>query len=324
MTGKERFIAALSHAEPDRPASMEIEFQIYESYIGKPLIVGHAFDALSAKEKAIALEKNADRMVETAEKAGLDVIRPVGGYWEVAPGVPAMLWLRDRADQLTLLQAVKRRAGNRFFVLGTAGAGLGIPDGLHLRECVDSLYDEPEAMHAALNAAADDGVAWSFRQFDAGADGIINCVDVAFNTGTFFSPRQMDEFHFPYFNRWVDGVRGAGKWAIWHSDGNLNAILDRVLDSGVHALQCVDPMAGMDIVALHERFRGRLALIGNIDCALLQHGPVERIRAEARRLIDGCRGGGFAIGCCNAVYPEIPAEHYQVMVDEKMRGYGAS
>ena len=300
---------------------MELEFQIYESYVGTALTVGAAFEALSPKERAYALEQNAEIMVQAAEKAGLDAIRSIGGYWEVAPGQPAMLYLSTGEDQLAQLRAIKKRIGDNYFLLGSGGAGIGIPDGDHMYEFVDSLYDEPEAVHASLEAGLRGSLDFCQRQFDEGADGVINCTDVAFNTGTFLSPAQMDEFHFPYFNRWVEGVKAAGKYAIWHTDGNLSAIMERIVQSGVHALQCIDPLAGMDLPALYAQYAQRLTLIGNIDCALLQFGPVEAIRAEARRLIDACPGGGFAIGCCNAVFPAISAAHYQALVDEKMLGY---
>lgn len=38
-------------------------------------------------------------------------------------------------------------------------------------------------------------------------------------------------------------------------DTNLMPIMDRILGSGVHAIQCVDPLAGMDIIALKKELQ---------------------------------------------------------------------
>lgn len=43
-------------------------------------------------------------------------------------------------------------------------------------------------------------------------------------------------------------------------------------------------------------------------CAF-RHGPVERIQAEAREIIDLGRKGGIVIGT-HSVSPEVPIEHF--------------
>jgi len=319
MTHKQRFEKAMRHEPTDKVAAMEIEFQISESYVGQRLIVGVEYAALSAAEKTQALALNAETMLAVAIKADHDVIRSIGGYWEVAPGVPAMLWLPEREDQLEQLRVLKKLTGDEYYILGTTGTCIGIPDGEHIYEFVDRLYDSPEELHIALMRQLEDGIAWHHRQVEAGADTAINAVDVAINTGTFLSIAQMDEFFFPYFNRWTEALKASGQLSLWHTDGNLMGIMDRIISSGVDAIQCVDPLGGMDIVALHRELCGQLSLIGNIDCGLLQFGPADKIAAETRRVVEGCKGGGFALSCCNAVFPEIPAEHYQAMVDAKAR-----
>lgn len=117
-------------------------------------------------------------------------------------------------------------------------------------------------------------------------------------------------------------MHSQGIISIWHSDGNLLPIMDRILASGVSAIQCVDPLAGMDIVEVKKQVNGRLALIGNIDCSILQFGPKAKIEEEVKRVVQGCKGnGGFVLSGCNAIFQGIPADHYQVMVDSRYK-YG--
>lgn len=128
----------------------------------------------------------------------------------------------------------------------------------------------------------------------------------------------MDEFFFPYFFRWVDSLKRQGIPSVWHTDGNISILMDRVLESGVNAIQCVDPLAGMDIVALKKQVEGRLTLIGNMDCSVLQSGPAEAIRDQCRYILEGCRGsGGFVFSACNVIFRGIPLENYEVMVQAR-------
>lgn len=323
MTPKQRFEAALHFRQPeDVVGFMEIEFHIYEEYVGKKLTTGYEFGNLSSAAKEKALYNNAEIMIEVAEKAGHDAIRSIANYWEIAPGVPAFVWLPDEQSQLDQIKALKKVCGDKYFLIGTVASNMGIPDGEHIYEYVIDLYERPDEIKKKNQEMLDYTLNWQFRQIDAGVDTVVNALDVAFNTSTFISPELMDEFHFPYFNKWVESLKSQGIISIWHSDGNILPIIDRVIDSGVTAIQCVDPLAGIDIVELKKKVDGKLALIGNIDCSILQSGPKEKIENEVKRVVEGCKGnGGFVLSGCNAIFHGIPAENYQVMVDSRYK-YG--
>ena len=322
MTPKERFLAALSFQETDgKIPFMELEFHIYSEFVDAAPVVGHEYSKLTSKEKEFALHHNAEVMLATAEKAGHDAIRTFGGYWEVSPGVGTFLWLPDEESQLAQLRALKKLARDRYFLLGTVGSHMGIPDGGNIEDFITDLFESPEDVKAANEGTLKQALDSQAKQLEAGADGILNAVDIAFNTGTFLSPSQLDEFHFPYLEKWAGSLRSQGIPSIWHTDGDITAVLERTIDCGVSAIQCVDPLGGMDIVEIKKQVEGRLALIGNIDCALLQCGPPENIEREVRRVVEGCgHGGGFVLSACNAIYRGIPAEHYMIMVDIAARG----
>lgn len=323
MTPKQRFEEAMNHRQPeDMVAFMELEFHIYEEYIGKKVISGYEFQKLSAAEKEKAFHTNAEIMVETAEKAGHDAIRDINGYWEIAAGRPAVLWLPDIESRLDQIRVLKKVAGDKYFIIGTIGAQMCIPDGDHIYEYVADLYENPDKIKSLNEAYTNTGIETQYRMLEAGADGIINAVDVAFNNGPFISPALMDEVFFPYFNKWVKSLKSQGIMSIWHTDGNLIPIMDRIIESGVTAIQCVDPLGGMDIVEVKKMVGNKLTLIGNIDCSLLQFGPKGKIEEEVKRVVKGCKGdGGFVLCGCNAIFNGIPAEHYQVMVDARLK-YG--
>lgn len=323
MTPKQRFEAALNFKQPDDyVAFMEIEFHIYEEFIGKAPIIGYEYEKLSSAEKEKALYKNAEILIETAEKAGHDAIRSIAGYWEIAPGVSTALWLPGEEAQLKQIKALKDIAGDKYFIVGTVASNMGMPADSYFYEFVTDLYENPDKIKEQNEKMLKQAIEWQYRQIEAGADSVVNALDVAFNTGPFMSPQLMDEFFFPYFNRWVESLKSQGIISIWHTDGNILPIIDRVLESGVTAIQCVDPLAGIDIVELKKKVDGKLTLIGNIDCSLLQFGPKEKIEEEIKRVVEGCKGnGGFVLSGCNAIFHGIPAENYMVMVKSRYK-YG--
>jgi len=324
MRNKDRFIAAMEFRQPDDMAAMfELEFQIYKEYVGEDPVVGFEYAKLSQKEKEMALGRNAQLFAQAADKAGHDAIRDIGSYWEIAPGVPAVLWLPEIEDRAAQIRAIKQETGDEFFIFCTVGGMAGsIPDGDNLDKLIQKIYEQPEevCLDARLTL---ESILQSQQIFaEAGADGVINATDIAFKTGTFFSPGQLREFFFPYLTKWAQRCRDDGLISVFHTDGNVSAVMDDIVLSGVNALQCVDPLGGMDIVKLKKQVYGRLALIGNLDCSLLQLGTREEIESACENILMGCKeGGGFAFGGCNAIFKGITAENYQVMVNARKK-YG--
>jgi uroporphyrinogen decarboxylase len=206
---------------------------------------------------------------------------------------------------------VTRHDGTRTFPDGPEWAPLGDD---YQAFCY-RLFDAPEQVAEQAERTVRAGIAQARRARDEGADAVCDACDIADNHGVFFSPPQMERFWFPYLECWTRAVREMGLYAILHSDGNLTAILDRLADSDLHALQAIDPVAGMEIGAVKRQVGDRLCLCGNVDCGLLQFGPPERIVAETARLCrEAMPGGRFVLGASNAVFREIPPSHYEAML----------
>ena len=103
---------------------------------------------------------------------------------------------------------------------------------------------------------------------------------------------------------------------------NSDVFLDMLTESGVNAIQCVDPLAGMDIIRVKRQLYGKTAVIGNVDCSILQNGAKEEIERAVKSVVEGCKGdGGFVLSGCNSIFKGISAENYQVMVDARYK-YG--
>ncbi|HUT75104.1 MAG TPA: uroporphyrinogen decarboxylase family protein [Armatimonadota bacterium] len=134
--------------------------------------------------------------------------------------------------------------------------------------------------------------------------------DMACNSGPMFSPAAFERIFLPAYRRMIGAYKQAGaKYVGLHCDGDPRALLDMLIDAGIQALNPVEPRANMDVVRLRELYPRLILTGGMCNTATMVKGPIEKIEAEARRIIDVGRDGGVIIGH-HSISPEVPLEHF--------------
>ena len=135
---------------------------------------------------------------------------------------------------------------------------------------------------------------------DAGADGVILGEDMAYNKSTFFSPAQLRELYFPTLGEVARDLRALGLAVFFHSDGNLNLVLDDLAAAGLDGIQGLEPEAGMQIAATRRRVGETLTLWGNFSFEFLRAARTDAEIAVARRDIETANGGPsrLIVGSC--------------------------
>lgn len=154
---------------------------------------------------------------------------------------------------------------------------------------------------------------------DAGCDGILLADDIAFNTGTLLPPYIMEEIVFPFYRKMVKEIKAYKDLPIvFHSDGNLNSVLNKIIESGFNGLQSLQPSAGMDIQTIKELYGDKLCLWGNIDLDyIMSFASQEEVRESVRKTIDiGNKNGGFILSTCNTMIDSIPVWNVLAMMEE--------
>jgi hypothetical protein len=140
--------------------------------------------------------------------------------------------------------------------------------------------------------------------------------DMAGKSGPMFGPAQMQEFVKPYFRPvWqMLSDRGTQIFDI-DTDGNVNAIMDDLLDCGLNHMHPMEPAAGMDIVACRRRYGRAWTFNGGIDKVAIIKGP-EAIDAELDYKLDAklIKEGGIAFGLDHRIPNGTPLEHYRYYV----------
>ncbi|NLF33119.1 MAG: hypothetical protein GX591_19820 [Planctomycetes bacterium] len=139
--------------------------------------------------------------------------------------------------------------------------------------------------------------------------------DMAGKSGPLAGPRQVREFFVPYYRRVWDVVRSRGGTLFAQdSDGNMNAVIDAFLESGLNAMHPMEPAAGMDIVALRAKYGNRLSMRGGIDKHVLRRDKAA-IRAELEyKLQPAMQTGGVAFGLDHRIPNGTPLDHYRYYV----------
>lgn len=314
MTGKQRFLAALKGEQPEFVPVWELEFHLFNKYSQRQLALGKEFADLSPSQQDRALQVNAEIMVAVACQLGHDAITAPGRYWEVAPGEPAYWWLPEDAHWKQL-EILRKAAGEQVALVKSVPGMICPPSGTGYEQFCYQLFDAPEEVDEQAKKTLEAGIDFARKARDCGADAVFNACDIADNHGVFFPPAQLERFWTPYLHKWASALRQMGLYTILHSDGNLTSVLDILAASPLHALQAIDPIAGMDIEYAKQRVGHKLCLCGNVDCGVLHFGPIEKIRDQTAHVCKVAKPGGrFILGASNAVFREMPSEHYDAML----------
>ncbi len=151
----------------------------------------------------------------------------------------------------------------------------------------------------------------ALRRYDAYEAGIWFFDDMGANIGPMFSPRTFERVFYPCYRWMCEQYRAAGAGHILlHCDGNIEAILDGLIDAGIGGIHPVEPKAGMDAPALRKRYGHRLALLGGLDNAhILPRGDRAEVEIHVRRVLEAGEDGGLVIGA-HSIGPDVSIETY--------------
>lgn len=292
----------------------ELEFHCWDNISGRHVCLGKEFEKLSIYEREKTLYNNAEILVSVSNQLNFSALTVPGEYWEVAPNTPAYYWLPEEAyfDQAKIIH---KMAGDSFMLVGVSGGVMAIPNAEQYVEFSLKLFDDPEEIDRLAEQTFNRGIEKAKRMRDAGIQAVVTASDLADNNGLFFNPEQMDRYIIPYLHKWAQKVKELGMYSILHSDGNIYKCLDAIANSGINALQAIDPTAGMVMNEVFRQTQGKICLCGNIDNALLINGPKTSIYEATKILINESDDyPGFILGASNAVISETPKENYYEML----------
>lgn len=215
----------------------------------------------------------------------------------------------------------RQRLGEVFFVSGGGSPRLmGLITECGLDQFVYRNEDYPDLIDALLEHETVKSVTYAEHlPENHGIELVMIGEDMAYKTGPMLSPTWFEEHYFHRFARIVGAYHEKGIKVMFHSDGNLNEVLDGLVDSGIDAVNPVEVLAGMDIKDLHIRYP-KLIFVGGIDVSqLLPLGTPEQVRSAVRKAIDDS-DGQIMVGSSTELNNEVPLENYLALRDAVIDG----
>jgi len=148
-----------------------------------------------------------------------------------------------------------------------------------------------------------------------GADIIDISDDCAYKVGPMIHPNLYRRFIVPRLKKLVESFHSKGAKVILHSDGNLNPIMDDLVNTGIDGLHPIEPQAGMNLRALKRKYGQSICLIGNIDTSYtLPFGTPEDVEEEVKmRIKDAAPGGGYIVSSANTICKAVPPKNVIAM-----------
>lgn len=307
MTERERFIKVLDR----QPISghvphFELVFYLTMESLGKvhPLHRSYSqWNQMSKKEQQLQLDDIATCYIDIAKKYHHSAI-----FVHPNPS--------DFDNTIRLLEIIREKTNDEFFIMMHGDPTFAIPDGDNMEEFSRLLFEEEDKLREIAENRVNDSIEFAEKMLKHKGllDGFALCSDYCFNTNPFFSPGIFSEMIAPFLSKIISAYREMGFYSIKHTDGNIMPIIDQIVECKPHALHSLDPQGGVDLKTVKSTYGDRVALVGNVNCGLLQTGTEDECIADIKRALnDGMQGYGYIFSTSNCVYTGLPLERYELM-----------
>ncbi len=330
MTSEERVLRVLQRQEPDHVPHFEwmVDRRVREALCPGSksnndfaVKMGHdavIFDPLFKKERV-----DADRWLsewgfviqDNNEEHGIEVESPIKTMADFEQYTPPDPRLPER--YATIEEGVEKYKGDKAVIVHLNDV-FSLPRYLMgMQDLLMAIALEPELVKALVEMSVDINLELAKQVAARGVRIVYTGDDIAYNKGLLMSPKHFRELLYPGFCRVMSGFKELGLYVIKHTDGNLWAIMDLLVGSGIDCLDPIDPQAGMDLGEVKAKYGERIALKGNVDCAdLMTFGtPEEVVEATKVALSQGMPGGGYILSSSNSIHSAVKPENYKAMLD---------
>jgi uroporphyrinogen decarboxylase len=223
--------------------------------------------------------------------------RDSGGAIE--PGALLDLPLNDpdnRAEYQNIADQIRhhKEERGRFVYVQTPGifeclnGVFGIEDHLSYLLLFEAELHEVYRRQAAWNQA------FAHNCLDLGVDMVHVSDDWGGQRGLLFSPEIWKRLIYPYHRTTCQSVKRRGAYLSFHSDGDIRAVLDGVVDLGFDAVHPFQESAGMDLKAYRQKYWGTFVVMGGLDVqTTIGFGRLDFLRAEIERVMRLFADGGL-------------------------------
>jgi hypothetical protein len=185
-----------------------------------------------------------------------------------------------------------------------------------------ALYPEVMARHFALQAdlALHNNRAAARAYAEGGLPPLFRLDhDMADSRGTLVRIEALDRLWFPHFARCLEPLLAAGIRLIWHCDGNLMAMVPRLLEVGIAGFQGFQYEDGMDyacICRMKTRDGRDPVIVGGVSVTrTLPFGTPAEVKRELDWLVACGPPTGLFLGASSSITPGVPWANLATLVE---------
>jgi uroporphyrinogen-III decarboxylase len=130
--------------------------------------------------------------------------------------------------------------------------------------------------------------------------------DICWTSGPFAAPEWYRKQIFPWYTKWINMLKAAGKRVIFTSDGNYTCFFDDIVKCGAEML-VMEPCC--DMAGFAEKYGKTHGFVGGVDVRDLQ-GDKAVIRAAVKKAMDiGKKYPGYIFCTGNHIPPNVPVDN---------------
>ncbi len=220
----------------------------------------------------------------------------------------------DKGRMETVKEAVKQY-GDKVFITGHCAAQTMnyLTDVRGSQQGMLDLYEYPELAGQIMDIGSDISIELGKAYIEAGVHGIY--IGDAWSSCSIISPTQFREFCLPRYKRVVDTFHSYGVKVYLHICGNSSPLFEMMAETGVDAIEPLDPLGGVKVEDAKKRVGDRLCLMGGVNTLTLLDGTPEQVYAEAKSCLEaGMAGGGYMLGSGDDIPQKSPKENVEALV----------
>lgn len=176
-------------------------------------------------------------------------------------------------------------------------------------------YENPELVRAIIDNIGARITELFERVLEYPIVGSIICSDDwGHKTQTMFSPEIMKKYIFPWHKRIVDIAHEAGRPAVLHSCGNLNQVMQDVIEIGYDAKHSFEDEI-QPVEEAYSTYSSEIAILGGIDIDFLCRSSIEAIKERSCNMLNIAQErGSYALGSGNSIPDYMPDKSYFAMI----------
>lgn len=345
MTGKERIICAFEHKKADRLPVFDIinKPDMYMDYLKKDnyesngriavqLAKRVGMDAVAVHSKPytclIPPKEEFDGEDTFTDRFGIknkvtDTSWPLANamnHREVSEELLEIIRNAEVTDEdVRQVKEAVEEAGDELAVFGTVRGTFGfLFIILGLENMAEGLYDEPELLKEIIEAADEFWTRLGLKLIEAGCTALYVANDLGMNESTIISPDHLREFFFPSMRKQIQTWKEAGGRVLFHSCGNVDAVLEDLADMGIDALTNLQVRSGMNLASAKARIGDRVTIVGNVDATDVMCQNDKSVIADAiQEVIDTAgQDGALILATDHSFHEGIPTENVIYFIEK--------